>query len=126
MNNDSKRRSRDSSLYKDVAARKEATGKEQDPAVNSRIRFVLESTDPEVVPVEHRAVIEELHANLTAIQQDREHLENDLQNNNKANKLQIAQIKGRLADLNRKQAEIEKLLSAKTAAASGDEGPTDG
>ncbi len=124
---DSKRR-RDSSLYKDVASRKapatNPAGPQDTPANKSGFRFVLESSDPEVVPVEHQAVIAELQASLATIRQNRQKLENDLQTNNKANKLQIAQIKGRLAELNRKQAEIEGLLSARKVATGSDEEPT--
>ena len=78
----------------------------------SNTRFVLRSKNPEVVPVDHQAVIEELTASLEQIDTTRKQLEANLAKENPANKLQIAQIKGRLADLARRKKEIEGLLSS--------------
>lgn len=79
-----------------------------------RFRFVLQPKGPEIVPVDHQAVIEELAANLDSIDVTRRQLEKELTENNSANKLQIAQIKGRLADLRRKKTEIEALLRSRS------------
>jgi hypothetical protein len=116
------RKRRDSSLYRDVgntprtegessAAQGGASGKDAD----ARFRFVLSSKDPAIVPVEHQAVIEELTASLETIESSKRTLETELGSKNSGNKLQIAQIKGRLADLNRRKTEIESLLGARAA-----------
>ena len=77
----------------------------------SGTKFVLKSKNPEVVPVNHQAVIEELTASLDKIDEMRHSLETQLAAENSGNKLQIAQLKGRLADLARRKKEIESLLS---------------
>ena len=114
------RRRKDSSLYRDVGntEKKDGSSAETLPRgkdAEARLRFVLSSKDPAVVPVEHQAVIEELTASLETIESAKLALEAELGSKNSGNKLQIAQIKGRLADLNRRKAEIESLLSARPA-----------
>jgi len=120
------RNSRDSSLYKGIYERTKSTeqrsaskdsgspeeAQKKTPQGDQSFTFVLAEADPEVVPVEHRAVIKELTASLDSIDADRKALEAQLAGNNSANKLQIAQIKGRLADLRRRKLEIEDLLRA--------------
>jgi len=117
------RKRRDSSLYKSVEEQQQLRTAADDTADHEKsgFKFVLSSRDPEVVPVEHQAVIEELTAKLTEIETNRQQLETDLGSNNSANKLQIAQIKGRLADLKRKKGEIEALLGSRRAAASDED-----
>ncbi len=117
------RRRRDSSLYRDISTNpgtEESSDAQQrglsGKPVDTRFRFVLSSKDPAVVPVEHQAVIEELTTSLDEIDAAKRELEAELGSKNSANKLQIAQIKGRLADLNRRKAEIESLLRARPAA----------
>jgi len=117
------RRRKDSSLYRDVSNTAQTDGSPETKRrgslsgkdADARFRFVLSSKDPAVVPVEHQAVIEELTASLDSIESAKRELETELGSRNSANKLQIAQIKGRLADLNRRKAEIESLLRARPA-----------
>lgn len=133
------RKSRDSSLYRDIIARDKARtdsaqGEDQTnphgnpPALDRKgsapMRFVLATTDPEVIPVDHQAVISELTSSLDQIEVRRTELQAQLAGNNRANKLEIAQIKGRLADLSRKKRDIEALLKSRDADGGATADPT--
>lgn len=136
------RRSRDSSLYRDVADKSRAEGEDGVENIEEtlheaaekltqlsrqlstrprekwqpgerKFRFVVNESDDNAVPVNTKAVISELTANLEEIDAKKRELEAELNSNHKANKLQIAQIKGRLAQLQRRKTEIETLLAAR-------------
>jgi len=108
-------RRRDSSLYRKPATDRdpEEVGFATSPGGKERNRFLVNTGEAEGVSVEHQAVIDELTSTLTRIEQQRTTLELQLNDNHTANKLEIAQVKGRLAELRRKATEIEDLLRAR-------------
>jgi hypothetical protein len=107
------RQSRDSSLYRDVRLKSgpdDKASKSQSQGTRSA-RFVI-NDDPDVIPVNHQAVIDGLTKTLAEIDDKHQQLETLLKSKNNANKLHIAQLKGQIAALKRRKTEIESVLGA--------------
>ena len=107
------RRSRDSSLYRDVIGKSvpNSDTSANQSSSSRNVRFVI-SENTEVIPVNHQAVIDGLTNTLAEIEERHQQLETLLKSKNSANKLHIAQLKGQIAALKRRKSEIESVLSA--------------